>query len=151
MNLNNRFHDAIGHEIKATNHIIQRKMLETVSKQGLDEITFMHGWIIAYLYDNLNKDIFQKDIETEFGISRSTVTNIVKLMEKKGYITRVSVENDARLKKLVLTDKGKSVKVYFDVSIEENEKLFRKILSLEETEIFLNLIRKLRKGITENN
>ena len=148
MNLNNRFHDAIGHEIKATNHIIQRKMLETVSKQGLDEITFMHGWIIAYLYDNLNKDIFQKDIETEFGISRSTVTNIVKLMEKKGYITRVSVENDARLKKIVLTEKGISIKNSMDQAIKSNEQEFDSVFTPEEKQTFLFLIRKLRAGIS---
>lgn len=31
---------------------------------------------------------------------------MLKLMEKDGYIKRVSVENDARLKKIVLTDKA---------------------------------------------
>lgn len=42
--------------------------------------------------------IFQKDLETEFCIGRSTVTNILNLMEKKGFVRRESVSYDARLK-----------------------------------------------------
>lgn len=75
--------DSIGHEIKAVNHLMQRKMLLSASKSGVDKITVMHGWIINYLNENAEKDIFQKDIESKFSISRSTVTNILKLMEKK--------------------------------------------------------------------
>ena len=33
--------------------------------------------------------VFQRDIEREFSITRSTVTNILQLMERKGYIQRV--------------------------------------------------------------
>ena len=51
---------------------------------NIDEVTVMHGWILAYLEDNREREIYQKDIEGKFGINRSTVTNIVKLMEKKG-------------------------------------------------------------------
>ena len=57
-------------------------------------------------YNNRDRDIFQKDVETEFSIGRSTVTNILKLMEKKGYIRREAVPQDGRLKRLVLLDKG---------------------------------------------
>ena len=37
--------DAIGHEIKAVNHLMHRKMLESAAKNGVDKVTIMHGWI----------------------------------------------------------------------------------------------------------
>ncbi len=37
---------------------------------------------------NEGKEIFQKDIEAEFNIRRSTATGILKLMEKNGFINR---------------------------------------------------------------
>ena len=77
--------DAIGHEIKAVNHLMHRKMLESAAKNGVDKVTIMHGWIIAYLYNNQDNDIFQKNLESEFSISRSSVTNILQLMEKKPF------------------------------------------------------------------
>ena len=47
-----------------------------------------------------------KDIEIRFGMPRSTVANIMKLMEQKGYITRQSDEKDTRLKRVVPTARG---------------------------------------------
>lgn len=142
--------ESIGHEIKALDHIMQRKMIMIASKSGLDKVTVMHGWIIGYLSHNINTDIYQKDIESEFAISRSTVTNILKLMEKKGYITRTSVESDARLKKISLTDKGKQTGAILQKAVDENEKVFNKLLDEDEKKNFLLLIKKLRYGL-ENN
>ena len=44
----------------------------------LEQIPPIHGWVIGYLYDNREKEIFQKDLESTFCIARSTVTKIVK-------------------------------------------------------------------------
>ena len=52
----------------------------------------------------------QRDIEEAFQIRRSTVTGIIKLIEQKGYITRTSVESDARLKQLVPTEKAEALR-----------------------------------------
>lgn len=146
----NSIADSIGHEIKAIDHLMQRKMILTASKSGLDKVTVMHGWIIGYLTHNDDRDIYQKDIESEFAIARSTVTNILKLMEKKGYITRASVASDARLKKIALTDKGKQTGVILEKAVAENEKHFDRLLDADEKETFLRLVKKLRYGL-ENN
>ena len=37
-----------------------------VKEEGLDEIALMHGWILRYLYEHQDKEIYQKDIEKEF-------------------------------------------------------------------------------------
>ena len=139
--------NSICHEIKALNHIITRKILVSADRAGVDKVTVMHGWIMCYIDDNRDRDIYQKDLEIEFGISRSTVTNILKLMEKKGYIERVSVENDARLKKLVLTERGKMTNSILKNTLSDNEARVTGILSDEEQDTFFALIRKLRDGL----
>lgn len=92
--------------IRTLDHLIQRNFVSHVKTTGLDEVTVMHGWILSYLYLHRNRDIFQRDIEAEFSIGRSTVTNILQRMEGKGLICRQSVGSDARLKKLILTPAG---------------------------------------------
>ena len=139
--------DSIGHEIKAINHILQRKMLSAASKAGVDKVTLMHGWIIGYLYEHRNTDVFQKDLESAFEISRSTVTSILQLMERKGYIERLSVQSDARLKKIILTPIGLDINNIIRNTIMEHEKSFEDILDDEERKTFLHLIRKLRLGL----
>ena len=78
----------IGPEIHCTDLKLSRNLSAHVRKSGVDEVTMMHGWIIRYLYENREQDIFQKDIEQRFAVGRSTVTNLIQLMEKKGFVKR---------------------------------------------------------------
>lgn len=139
--------ESIGHIIKAINHLMQRKIFTSAAEDGLDKITVMHGWIIGYLINNDEKDIYQKDIESKFSISPSTVTNILKLMEKKGYIKRTSVDSDARLKKISLTESGKQIGTVIVNAFWENEQFVSNILNEEEREMFFILANKLRHGL----
>ena len=117
----------------------------------MDKLTLMHGWIIAYLYDHHDEDVYQKDIENAFSIARSTVTSILKLMEKKNYITRESVESDARLKKLVLTETGIELHYKIENMITKNETLLDSLLTKEEKKQFLFLINKILSGLENAN
>lgn len=124
-----------------------RNFFNSVQKlKNVDEATIMHGWIVRYLYENIDKKIFQKDIEKEFSINRSTVTNILKLMEKKGYIVRKCVENDARLKKLELTEKG--IQLYKDISstIDILDKETLKGIDENDLKIFYKVLNQIRKN-----
>ena len=90
-------------QLRRVNNLIFRKIGQIARTNGVEAVTPMHGWIMEYLYRHSETPVFQRDIEREFSITRSTVTNILQLMERKGYIARQSVEQDARLKQLVLT------------------------------------------------
>ena len=68
-------------------------------------------------------------------------------MEKKGYILRESVDCDARLKKLSLTQKGFHTGNVLKRVIAENENQFNSILDETERETLLFLLRKLRYGL----
>ena len=93
-------------QMRRVNNLISRRVNYYSRQNGVEDVTAMHGWILAYLYNSRDREVFQRDIERAFSITRSTVTNILQLMEKKGYIRRVSVPQDARLKRLILTDAG---------------------------------------------
>ena len=68
-------------------------------------------------------------------------------MEKKGYLRRESVPNDARLKKLVLTPKGIDIhqKTLHDFATVEAE--LTRGITPEELETFYTIIEKLRKNV----
>lgn len=96
----------VGPRMKLLTQAFTRNFIKTARAMGEEELSVVHGHVIAFLYWNRDQDVYQRDIEEEFHITRSSVTGVVQLMEKKGYITRRSVEADARLKKLTLTEKG---------------------------------------------
>ncbi|MCI8638152.1 MAG: MarR family transcriptional regulator [Coprococcus sp.] len=140
----------IGFSIHRLDHGFKKRLSAGVEKAGLDEITLMHGWIIRYLYERRGSDVFQRDIEKNFSIGRSTVTGIIQLMEKKGYLRRESVEQDARLKKVVLTEKGIYAQESIEGIIEElNSQLMRGI-GEEELQTFYEVLRKLEANLFEN-
>ena len=137
----------IGHELRTLDNMMSRNLMAAVRERGLDELTAMHGWILGYLCRNEGKDIFQKDIEAEFKIGRSTVTNILQLMEKKGYIRRESVPYDARLKKLVLTDTGRELHLKTKDTIDILEAQTTEGISEEDLETFYRVIDQLKNNV----
>ncbi len=46
----------------------------------------MRRWTLGYLNDHADTEIYQKDIEQEFKVSRATASNMLQLMERKGLI-----------------------------------------------------------------
>lgn len=99
----------VGREIHRLSNRISRRMEIKHSSWHDMEITANNVRIICYLYDHQNQDIYQKDLEATFGITRSTASKVLQLMEQKGMILRLPVSQDARLKKLVLTDWAKEL------------------------------------------
>lgn len=136
-----------GHELKVINNLSKRYLDKNKSIKDEENLTSMQGWIIKYIFRNENRDIFQKDIENEFSIRRSTATVILQLMEKNNLIIRESVTYDARLKKIILTEKA----IEFYNTIKEDilkfEEQLIKDISEEELKIFFKVIEKMKKNL----
>lgn len=140
--------EGVGFEVRKLDHILSRNLEMMVKAAEIDQATFMHGWIIRYLYENMNSEIYQKDLERHFSIGRSTVTNIIQLMEKKGYISRESVSSDARLKRVILTRKGVESYEKIEAIINVlNEKMLKGITE-DELRIFLQVIHKIEDNMS---
>ena len=116
----------VGGEIRVLSNLIKRCMDDGMPP----ETTGMQGWIIGFLHRNEDRDMFQRDVEAEFNIRRSTATGILQLMEKNGFLLREPVAYDARLKKLVLTPKALAVHEGVISRIRATEARITKDLSL---------------------
>lgn len=132
---------------------LDRLMRKTIEQEfrGLeddDQITRMHHWIIGYLYRNQDKDIFQRDIEAEFRISRSTTSSMLTLMEKKGLVTRNSVPGDARLKKLTLTQRAKQMHQQHMDTIDRFDGVINSAITDNEKQELLRIIGKLSSAVS---
>ena len=129
----------VGFFIRMQNTAFHRRFLQDGIARGLDEVTIMHGWIMGYLHKNEDKDIYQKTLESNFGIGRSSVATLVKLMEKKGYIKREAVPGDARLKKIVLTPEGRATSLRVKSTLDAMEEDILKDISKEELDIYFSV------------
>lgn len=99
----------IARELHCLSNMNRRYMDSNSHKKMVDSVTGTNGWIIGYLDHNSHRDVYQRDLEETFGITRSTVSKVVNLMVQKGLVERSAVEHDARLKKLTLTDRSREL------------------------------------------
>ena len=121
--------------IATLSNLIRRKI------HSLDRIPGLTPVQDAFLHFILGRcreqDLFQKHVEEEFNLRRSTATELLKLMEKKGLIYREGVSYDARLKKIMPTDKGVMLEGQVLKDILEMERLVTKGIPEEELEAFI--------------
>lgn len=137
----------IGKEVLILAHKFKRRIDNESAEYG---VTSIQGRIIGFVYhQSISRDIFQRDIEAEFNIRRSSVTSVLQLMERNGLIKRVSVSEDARLKKIILTEKGLEVQKYVHNSIDAIEKELKDEFTDDELITFINLIDRLSKKFEE--
>lgn len=139
----------VGFEIKTVNNLLERDFKSLPIYDKFKNITCMHRWIIDYISEHEGKDIFQKDLEEEFSIRRSTATGILQLMEKNDLIMRKSVSHDARLKKLVLTPKALEIQHEIREEIKAHDKKLSRGISEDDLEVFFKVMKKIRKNLGE--
>ena len=138
-------------QLHRTSRLIKRYIDNTHAKSYIDNVTGNHGYIIGFIYENRDRDIFQRDIEKEFNLRGSTVTNMLNLMEKNGLIERKSVDGDRRLKKIALTDKAMEIQQLVINDFEKLEKTISKGIDKKDVEVFFSVLDKINSNIKEES
>lgn len=135
----------IGYEIRVLNNTIRNSINSIKLNKAIESnphTTRLHAWVIGFVFHSKNP-VYQKDIETEFQIKRSTASTLLASMEKNGLITRRSVDHDARLKQVVLTDKARKMHETFLVTAKKVEENLARGLSDEELRNFFSTLDKI--------
>lgn len=140
----------LGLEVHRLEKLMARQRGYSAAHQDADRQTGMHGYLLRYLYENQERDVFQRDIEKAFSISRSMVTVTLQLMEKNGLIRRESVAQDARLKRIVLTQKARDLHRQIEADIMAFESDLARGISEEEQEVFLRVAKKMQENLRED-
>lgn len=137
----------LGFEIHRLEKLMTRRRAYSHVHAEAERLTGMHGYLIGYLYENRDHDVFQRDIEKQFSMSRSSVTATLQLMEKNSLITRESVVQDARLKRILLTQKALELHQQIQEDIMTFESQLTKGISEEEAAVFLQVVQKMRDNL----
>ena len=99
--------------------------------------------------ETLHHDLYQKDIEEEFQVRKSTATGMLQLMEKKGFIYRESAKQDGRLKRIVPTDKAKDILPAILEHIDKTEHWLEKGIPREDITLCKQVLWMMHKNLEE--
>lgn len=135
----------VGRLVNTVSHQLKRQMCAHESE---DSLTNMQRHVLHYiLFESLQRDIYQKDIEKEFQIRRSTATGTLQLLEKNGFIRREPVERDARLKRVIPTDKAEGIREHIFGNIRYVEALLKKGIPEEKLDVCMEVLWKMSENL----
>ena len=140
-----------GRLVRMLNHKLKRNQKPEEAVEDA-ELTPMQRHILNYiLLETLHRDIYQKHLEEEFQVRKSTVSGILKLIEKNGFIYRESVKEDARLKRILPTKKAEALRPSILEHIHETE--IRMTEGVSEQDLFLckKVLYQMCQNLAEKN
>ena len=110
----------MGKLIHMLSHEMKRN--QPIDKVIKADLTIMQKHILKFiLLETMHKDLYQKDIEEEFQIRKSTATGMLQLLEIYGFIVRESEKKDARLKRIIPTKKAEALRPSILAHIRQSE------------------------------
>ena len=131
-----------GRLVRMLNHQLKRNQKPEEAVED-DELTPMQRHILNY--------ILLETLEEEFQVRKSTVSGILKLIEKNGFIYRESVKEDARLKRILPTKKAEALRPSILEHIHETE--IRMTEGVSEQDLFLckKVLYQMCQNLAEKN
>lgn len=126
-------------------HKLKKRMNASLAEYG---ITGVQSRVLHYIQENSAKGaVFQRDVERAFGLSRSTTTGILQLLERDGVLLRQAVPEDARLKSLVPTEKAAEIEACVHACIQRNEEALTRGISPGQLQVFLEVAQRMAENL----
>jgi len=131
-----------------------RESLDKVSSQtrrnyseSLRELNLYVGQdnLLARLW--LGDGITQMQLCEHLKCEPPTVTNMVKTLEQNGFIYRKRDEEDARVMRIYLTDKGKELEEPVRFKWKQQQEKLLQSISAEERLILRDLLKRMEKNL----
>ena len=141
----------IGAELRRLSNLSCRYFERQAGKRQTEAITGTNGWIIGYIgrREERGEVVYQHDLESRFGITRSTASKVVSLMAQKGLVEQLSVEGDRRKKQLRLTRKAREVTQMMNEDRRHFEQMLRRGFSTEDLEMLFSFLDRLHANLSE--
>lgn len=138
----------IGIEIRELQQSIKHKIEEERSNNGI-QLTHGQVRVLMYVHQKTSPS-YQKDIEDYLKIRRSTATEILKVLQREDYISRVRCDHDARLKEIVLTSKTLAVVDDMSERLLKMEGLLKENIDADELAVFFKVLDQMKENINED-
>lgn len=80
--------------------------------------------------------MYQRDLEKESRVRRSSISSLIKNLEDNGYIERVDVDGDKRKKEVIITSKGIEAETCVKETIKSLEEKLVDGITKEELDLW---------------
>lgn len=145
--------DKISFQCKSLVKLIERYLFNSLDEEPLKQLmpnpTISQIRIIGYIV-NSKDEVYQRDLEKALNLRRATVSGIMHTMEKNNLIRRVSINKDARVKKVVLTSNAQDLFLEQMKRIDNLEHNLTKNIKPKDLKIFIKVLGIMKDNLREN-
>jgi len=133
-------------EFKRTEIPATRFAINYLRKEMSLDLSPIQCEIFIMLQDN-GGSMTQRDLEVYLDLSKSTLSGVLRTMEKNGFVEKVASETDRRVMVVTLTDEGKEAYSQAMKKFEELDRIVFAGLDEEELAAFSKVLEKIRVNI----
>jgi len=137
----------VGRAIKKLDHQLDRCGRIAGAPSADDPVTMMQGWVIHYLVKQGDRPVCQGELEAGLGVRRSTVSQRLDLMEKRGLITRQVDAQDQRKKQVLPTAKALEMHACVTAQLDRMEQALLAGFTETELEQLHDMLDRLRHNV----
>jgi len=138
---------SLGMLIGQVHRLSTKRFVQNSHKYGL-EISLDQWLVLGPVWKN--EGISQKDISEYCGKDKTSVTKIIDTLEKKNLVVRVTDQLDHRVKRVVLSNKGKELFLSALPVMAQTRDELRNGISDNEIESLKIILNKIYKNLNAN-
>lgn len=137
-------------ELKKLEIEIAQKLFSIAKEKGIPAPPSpLQSRILDFLFKNQDREVNQKDIEVNLGVSKATISGALNAMEKNDLIKRITSLKDSRSKQIIVTEESKETSRCLNVIFDNLNKELVKDISEEELNAFYSTMDKLSRNIRQ--
>lgn len=133
-------------QMKQLQNLIVRNICMVMNQDKHVSLSLIQSEMIGYIIQS-KQTIYQKDLEKIFKLRRSTISGILKTLERKNLIQKIGSEDDARVKKIILTTQAIEFYQRANQHLEQLEQKMLMGIPPEELQIFYQVVKKMQQNI----
>ena len=122
-----------------------RRRIDALSRR--EQISGAQGKVLHFLMMQTG-DVFQKDIEEEYSLRPPSATELLKKMEQNGLIRREAAPDDARLKRIVVTERAMQYRDDIRADILQLEAELTRGIPQEDMAAFFRAIEQMLENMS---
>lgn len=130
--------------LKMLNLEIESMLNRVMAEYGL---TASQCNVLGYLTNHCGQDICPRDIHATLGISRATVSSLLKKLKNNGFLVYEADPSDGRLKRVVLTEKADEFGGAIERSFAAAQRFLYEGFTEEEKIMLLEFMERMLKNM----
>ena len=123
---------------------IETKLNKMMTQLGL---TASQGYVLIYILEHASQGISSTQLHRKLGVSRATVSGLLKKLRTKGYLEFQDCEHDNRLKMIFVTKQGTELREILKQNIMRASGVIFADFSKNEVETMNELQQKILENL----